>query len=217
MSHAISDEFLLDYATGAASAPVGLFVASHLTLNPAARRNYRRLEAVGGALLESIEPVAPEPDALARLFARIDAGHGIERPVAAPARAAADSLPAPLRAFVPDGLDALEWKRLAKGVEEAVLDVAGEPNRKTTLLRIAAGRAIPKHTHRGLEMTLVLDGAFADEAGLYARGDVCVTDESIEHQPTAERAKDCLCLAVADAPIRLTGPFLRLLNPFLSR
>ena len=74
--------------------------------------------------------------------------------------------------------------------------------RRATLLRIAAGRAIPKHTHRGLEMTLVLDGAFADEAGQYSSGDVCVADGKIEHQPIAGIAQDCLCLVVASSPIR---------------
>ncbi|MBL8699361.1 MAG: cupin domain-containing protein [Alphaproteobacteria bacterium] len=217
MSHEIADEFLLDYASGAAPAPVGLLVASHLALNAEARRNYRRLEAVGGALLEAIEPVAPAPDSLARILARIDAGDGIETRTRPAVARRAGGLPAPIAALVPNGLDALAWRRLARGVEEAALDVEGDPQRKTKLLRIAAGRAIPKHTHRGLEMTLVLEGGFADEAGHYDRGDVCVTDESIEHQPTADRARDCLCLAVFDAPIRLTGPFLRLLNPFLPR
>ncbi|MBM3521432.1 MAG: anti-sigma factor [Alphaproteobacteria bacterium] len=214
MSHPIADEFLLDYASGAASAPVGLLVATHLALSPEARRSFRRIEAVGGAMLESLEPVAPDSDTLARLFARIDAGEGVEAQPRTTLRAV-DRLPSPLAAYVPRGVEALSWKRLAKGVEEAPLDVPSAGPRKATLLRIAAGRGIPKHTHRGLEMALVLEGGFTDEAGHYDRGDVCITDESIEHQPTADRARDCLCLFVADGPIRLTGRILRLLNPFL--
>jgi putative transcriptional regulator len=66
-------------------------------------------------------------------------------------------------------------------------------------------------------MTLVLDGAFDDQAGHYGRGDVCVADDRIEHQPVAAAGRDCLCLVVASSPIRLTGPLMRLLNPFLSR
>lgn len=214
MSHPIADEFLLDYASGAASESVALLVATHLALSAEARHSFRRFEAVGGAMLESLEPVAPEGDALARLFARIDAGEGID---AGPAstRRATDGLPAPLAAYVPEGIEALSWKRLARGVEEAPLVFPATDPRKVSLLRITAGRGIPRHTHRGLEMALVLEGAFADDAGHYDRGDVCITDESIEHQPTADRARDCLCLLVADAPIRLTGPILRMLNPFL--
>jgi putative transcriptional regulator len=210
----ISEEFLLDHASGAASAPVSLLVASHLTLNPEARRSYRRFEALGGVMLDRIEPVSVDPGALDRMLARLDARDETE--AAAAATIAADGLPAPLAGFVPGGVDSLSWRQLARGVEEASLPLA-EGAEKASLLRIAAGRAIPRHTHRGLEMTLVLDGAFDDQAGHYGRGDVCVADDRVEHQPVAATGRDCLCLVVASSPIRLTGPLMRLLNPFLSR
>jgi putative transcriptional regulator len=212
--HPIADEFLLDHASGAASAPVSLLVASHLTLNPAARRNYRRFEALGGVMLERIEPAATAPDALSRLMARLD---GPAETMPAADAHIVPGLPAPLGRYVADGVDALPWRQVTKGVEEAMLAVNGAGGEKATLLRIAAGRAIPKHTHRGIEMTLVLDGAYDDEAGHYDRGDVSVADGRIEHQPVAASARDCLCLVVASSPIRLTGPLMRLLNPFLTR
>jgi putative transcriptional regulator len=74
---------------------------------------------------------------------------------------------------------------------------------------------MPTHTHDGSELTLVLAGGFSDESGHFVRGDVAEADPSINHQPVADPGEDCLCLAVTDAPIRLTGPFGRLLNPFL--
>jgi putative transcriptional regulator len=64
-------------------------------------------------------------------------------------------------------------------------------------------------------MTLVLAGGFSDESGHFVRGDVAEADPSVNHQPVADPGEDCLCLAVTDAPLRLTGPFGRLLNPFL--
>ncbi len=74
---------------------------------------------------------------------------------------------------------------------------------------------MPVHTHEGTELTLVLAGAFSDAHGHFLRGDVAEADASVEHQPVADPGEDCLCLAVTDAPLRLTGPFGRLLNPFL--
>ena len=213
--HPIADEFLLDHASGAASAPVSLLVASHLTLNPEARRSYRRLEALGGVMLERIEPAPTSPDALARIMARLERG-APTAPTPVETTMVA-GLPAPLGRYVAGGVGALPWRQVTRGVEEASLPVVGDGGEKATLLRIAAGRAIPKHTHRGLEMTLVLDGAFDDEAGHYGRGDVCVADGRIEHQPVAGTSEDCLCLVVASSPIRLTGPLMRLLNPFLTR
>ena len=102
-----ADELLLDHARGAASAPVDLLVATHVALNPAARRRHRCLEAVGGAMLDTIEPVATAPDALDRLFARIDAGHAAEPARAMPA--GEERFPAALRARMPGGLEARRY------------------------------------------------------------------------------------------------------------
>jgi putative transcriptional regulator len=42
-----------------------------------------------------------------------------------------------------------------------------------------------------------------------------IADESVDHCPIADEEGDCLCLAVTDAPLRLTGRFGRFLNPFI--
>jgi putative transcriptional regulator len=73
------------------------------------------------------------------------------------------------------------------------------------LLAIEPGKRMPRHTHEGQELTLVLQGSFADATGAYAKGDVATADASIDHQPQAGGRELCLCLAVEDAPLRLTG------------
>jgi anti-sigma factor RsiW len=57
------DELLAAHAAGRLPPPVALVVASHLALSPESRRRHRAYEAVGGALLEAIEPapLAPTP------------------------------------------------------------------------------------------------------------------------------------------------------------
>ena len=82
-------------------------------------------------------------------------------------------------------------------------------------MRIKSGTAMPSHTHEGTELTLVLAGGFSDERGHFLRGDLAEVDASVDHRPIADPGDDCICLAVTDAPLRLTGPFGRLLNPFL--
>ena len=77
-------------------------------------------------------------------------------------------------------------------------------------MRVRAGKAVPQHTHEGNELTLVLEGSFHDELGRYARGDLAITDPTVEHRPVADEGQDCLCLAVTDARLRLTGPLGRL-------
>lgn len=74
---------------------------------------------------------------------------------------------------------------------------------------------MPDHGHRGIEMTLVLRGAFLDEDERFARGDVEMADSDLEHTPIADIGEDCICLAVTDAPLRFNGLIPRLVQPFL--
>lgn len=211
-THHPSGELLVDYASGATPAPVALLVASHLALCPACRREVRRLEALGGSLLGEIDPVGLRAGALADALKRIEHA-GPERPAPA-ARASSGALPGPLSALVPEGLQGLRWREVARGVSEARLPCDARGYR-TSLLRIAEGRVIPRHTHRGDEMLMVLEGGFADESGHFLRGDVEISDETVVHQPAADRGGDCVCLVVKNGPIRLTGLFSRLLNPLI--
>ncbi|MBL8833667.1 MAG: cupin domain-containing protein [Rhodospirillales bacterium] len=209
----IADEWLVDYAAGAAPEAVGVLLDAHLSLCPQARATVARLDAVGGVLLDRMEPAALAPDALDRMMARLDRP---APPAAAQApRATHPLLPDALIPYAGADLEALAWRKVVKGVEEAVLPTGLPAAHKMSLLRIAGGRAIPAHTHYGDELLLVLQGGFEDGHGHYLRGDVCASDETVTHQPTADRAIDCLCLAVTTGPVKLTGGWGRLLNPLL--
>ena len=211
-THHPSDERLLEYASGALPEPPALLMATHLALCPRCRRLTAELEALGGALLESVAPEPLAEDSLVQALARLD------QAPAEPASALAvpdrePALPQPLRGYIGDSLDCLPWRRLGPIAEVRLLrEFKGYTTR---LLWAQAGAAVPAHTHAGNEMTLVLRGAFADSSGHFARGDVDEADSSIAHQPVADDDEDCICLAVTDAPLRLTSRFGRLLNPFL--
>ncbi len=84
------------------------------------------------------------------------------------------------------------------------------------LLRISAGKPMPRHGHSGMEMTLVLNGGYWGEAGSYQRGDIAEHDECVEHRPVADSDKDCICLVVANAPVQLRGIIGRLFRPLLG-
>jgi putative transcriptional regulator len=64
-----------------------------------------------------------------------------------------------------------------------------------------------------MELTLVLQGAFRDEAQRFARGDIEIATEADEHTPVAIGDEDCICLAVTDAPLRFNAMIPRLLQP----
>jgi putative transcriptional regulator len=218
--HRPPEELLLDYAAGSLAEPLALLVATQITLDPESRHRVQELEHLGGALLDRVEPARMSDDALDAVLARLDEletqGDGSNRSAAADRTATTDAgLPAPLRTYLGDNLEGVRWRERGQSVAEAEL-LPDYPGYKTRLLRIAAGARIPQHTHSGSEYTLVLEGSFTDESGRYARGDVSVADPEITHQPVAGRECDCICLAVTDAPLKMTGPLGRILNYFVD-
>ena len=212
-THHLEPEMLVAYAAGSAKEPLALLVASHLTLCPTCRDAVAELEAVGGALLEALPPAAVDPGAAGRVMARRAAP--APEPVAVPASVAGGGrLPLPLRHYVGGDLDAVAWHGRGRLRERRLLPQHAEYS--TRLLRIRAGAAMPRHTHGGAELTLVLAGGFADERDHYSRGDVAIADASVDHRPVADGGEDCICLAVTDAPLRLTGFGSPLLNLFVK-
>lgn len=214
-THHPSDERLLDYAAGTTAEPVSLVIASHLAFCPRCRDEVRELDRLGGVLLEEIPPEAMSADSLQRMLARI------ERPEPPVAEAVSvktyegdRDIPLPLRTYLDWPLDALPWRR--RGAISELTLLPDVPNHTTRLLRIRAGAAAPRHTHQGNELTLVLRGSFRDDNGHYCSGDVDEADGDIDHRPVAGDDEDCLCLTVTDAPLKLTSPLGRLINPFVK-
>jgi putative transcriptional regulator len=207
--HHPSEELLLGHAAGSLPAPVALVVATHLALCPLCRGEIRRLEALGGVLLEDLAPEPVGAECRARTLALLDQ----PPPPRPPRPRASGPLPGPLALLAPDGLDRLAWRKLGPLAEADLLE--GYPGFRTRLMRVRPGAAMPQHTHRGMELTLVLTGGFRDEDGHFRRGDLAEADAEVDHRPIADDDEECLCLAVTDAPLRLTGLFGRLLNPFL--
>jgi len=162
-----------------------------------------------------LAPVGLSAGSFDRLIARLDDDaeliHAGSSGQSAPS--GEGDLPWPLRAYVPGRLADLPWKHYGS-VSEAPLAL-DETTYRTRLIVLKAGRAVPKHTHDGQEITVVLKGAFNDGIGRYGRGDLSIADAHVDHQPMAEPGEDCLCLTVTDAPLRLTGTFSRFLNPFV--
>lgn len=81
----------------------------------------------------------------------------------------------------------------------------------TSLLHIEPGGGVPQHTHKGFELTLLLEGSFHDEHGDYVKGDFIMLEGEHQHNPVSE--KGCLCFTVANAPLHFTQGINKLLNP----
>lgn len=203
------------YAAGSLSQPAALVVATHLALCPLCRAEVGRYEAVGGQLLDEVDPTEIGDTALDQVLAKLNGRE--PPPMARPAGPApTDGIPQPLRDYLGAPLGELKWSLLLPKVREIKLPVGGTAQGRLSMLKIKAGGSIPTHTHTGAELTLVLTGAFTDSTGVYGRGDFAYADEELRHQPIAAVTEDCICLALSEAPMRFTGPFARLLNPLIK-
>jgi putative transcriptional regulator len=167
------------------------------------------LEELAGQSLASAEPCA-----LDRRAERLAAIFGCpERKAEAPARYGDAVLPDPLARFLGRGLEQITWRTLLPGIREH--RVAGCEGSEAALLWVRAGRRMPSHSHDGSEITLILKGGFQDESGHYRRGDIAFADSDLDHHPLADADEDCICFAVTDAPLRLTGPIGRIVQKIL--
>ncbi|WP_367716045.1 ChrR family anti-sigma-E factor [Nitratireductor sp. GISD-1A_MAKvit] len=220
IKHHISDELLLDYATGSLSEGWRIAVATHLALCPSCRRRLSAMEMTGGALLaESVSNGHDAPsggwDAMKKrlqdekLRPEKTAGSDVRLP------SGDIVLPEPLRSYVGSDVDGVKWRSLGRGAFHLPIRTE-DKSTIVRLLRIPAGKPVPEHGHRGRELTLVLSGSFHDGEDLFARGDLEEADEHLEHQPIATEGQDCICLAVTDAPLRFKSWLVRLVQPIIG-
>ncbi|MCG8442569.1 MAG: ChrR family anti-sigma-E factor [Caulobacterales bacterium] len=169
--HHPCDGLLLDYASGALSEPVALAVATHIALCDVCQASSARLDALGGALLEDLEPAAMSQRGLERVMARLDEEPAAPEPILVAPQEHGDHdavLPSPLHRYVEGGLPSLRWRSYG-GLSEARLLKDGG-GFSTRLIRLKPGAAAPRHTHERDEFTVVLTGAFSDSRALCAGG-----------------------------------------------
>lgn len=202
-SHHPSTALLTAAATGALSPAVSRILSAHATLCAHCRAIMHDVETVGGSELASETGVGVDEGALESVLATIDT-----EPQTSPAfPQTLAPIPTEVRDIIGSAFGNTAWYSGGPGLK--ILDLklpetaAGETFQ---VFRIEPGYGPPKHTHGGQEFTLVLTGAFKDETGLYATGDIAIGDERITHRPIAEPGEVCFALAVTTAPLKFTGP-----------
>lgn len=201
-------DMLLDYATGTLSEAASLLMATHLTYCPHCRREVRRLEAVGGALVEDL-PTSAVDTSLDSLLSRLDEpAPPIARPAVAPPAAGFEWAPKPLHPY----LKKAAWKGFMPGMSQIPLEVDGG---STRLLCVKAGRAMPMHTHSGRELVAVLKGSFVDGGKSFGPGDMAIATDDDLHQPIAHPDEECICLYLIEGRLKLPGLLGSLFNRFI--
>jgi len=212
IKHHLTEPLLMGYAAGTLPEAFNLVVATHITMCDECRAALAEYDAVGGAVMMDSAPVDVAEDALAATLAMIDGGKFAEQPK--PVRTKDSVFPGPLQDYITGDIDNLKWRKVGGGVSQLVLETSKDAS--VRLLRIPAGTAVPDHGHRGMELTLVLQGAFTDEEDRFGAGDLEVANEDLHHTPVAEEGMDCICLAATDAPLRFNGLVPRIAQRFIG-
>ncbi len=209
-----TDELLAAYSAGSLPLSQALCVSAHLEHCPACMRKLQRFNRVGSELMSQLKP-APASDALKdNLMAKLDL---LDETVVEPEPSSTDpSIPRCLHQFIDRGYQDLPWKRVSADIQSVEL-CRDSNGARVELLKIRPGGSATTHTHLGDEYTVILEGSFSDEKGLYRQGDFMVKDASDRHTPVATQDRECICLAVTEGPIQFTGFFSRLFNPLLRR
>ncbi|MFT6909226.1 MAG: putative transcriptional regulator [Oleiphilaceae bacterium] len=104
------------------------------------------------------------------------------------------------------------WSHMVGKLWQAPVSIGGDT--VANFIFMEKGGGVPEHTHRGSEMTLVVNGEFSDGLADYSSGDFTVMNGQIIHTPSTASDEGCLVFSVIDAPLHFTSGWARLINPF---
>ena len=225
INHHPTPELLADYNSGAMRLSHGICIASHLEYCSHCRQQVAKLNLVGSHYFEHAETQsktnsedneALKSKVLAMLDESIDESASESTNPGNPGEMTDGSIPLSLRQFVGAQFDSLEWSNISPSLKLATL-CRDRDGAQIALSCVKPGGRLPHHRHRGEELTVVLEGSFSDESGVFHKGDFVARDASHKHMPVATKDAECICLIVLDEPIEFTGFFTRWLNPIVRR
>jgi putative transcriptional regulator len=205
--------WLMDYANGHLSPAFEIVITSHLVGCPACREDLRLAEQIGAELMMTG----------AGLTTTLTADDILTSSAKTPPMdfwSSGSRLPGTLdltglvSSYLQVSLGALRWRGGVGGVSIAKLRT--DDGDRLWLLRARAGVVLPRHSHRGSELTLVLQGAYVVGDQIYGAGALEDADEDTCHQPIVTSVDECLCLAATTGPLKFHGWAARLAQRYLG-
>ena len=232
IQHHPTDNILVEFAAGTLDTAQAVAVNAHMHFCTKCQQNIKKMEQTGGAMLDSLDPEALAENSFDKLLSAIEVmaaesistNHGTDDTLInnkidlrsdEAVKIARDYGRLPNVVAKMMSQKALKWRYINSSLKTSHL-IAGQNGHQVSLQKISAGGVAPEHDHSGTEMTVVLKGSFSDKEGIYQEGDFILKEPGQIHQPISARNEDCLCLSVESAPVKLTGFFGRMVNPFIK-
>ena len=208
-----ADELLAAYSAGSLPLSQALCISAHLEHCHACVQQLQQLNRVGSELMQQLRPARVSTELKQNVLERIES---LPDTLGEDETDTESSIPRCLRQFVRGAYSDLPWERVSTDIHS--IELCRDSNgARVELLKIRPGGSASTHRHLGDEYTVILEGSYSDEDGLYRRGDFLLRAEGERHTPVATKDRDCICLAVTEGPIQFTGFFSRLLNPLIRR
>lgn len=204
-----ASELYSAYSAGRLSPAYALLVETQAALRADIARDLAISEAITGTFFENESRELMAPNAFEKTLKQIEALEDGGADSLAAASSARDglnellALPEPLRDKALMASIGKGWSRLTRGVSR--LDLSDSIAVHAHLYKIKPGSSVPRHSHHGPELTLVLQGGFSDQTGDYGPGDISYKTPQDTHQPIADDDGVCLALAVSEGGMRFTG------------
>ena len=209
--HHPGEELLLAAATRTLDTGAAVVLGAHLEGCAQCRESVRFFEAVGGAMLDGIQPASMGEHGLSRTLTAIDAT----------APVAARPVPTLFRPPLPPGLgwprsltgcEVSRWRWMGPGMRWSRVTVPHNRQANVFLLRIGKGKSLARHTHSGQELTHVMFGSFNDGRARFAAGDFDAVDKLVHHQPILEADEECVCLTSVKGRLVFDGAIARMVG-----
>lgn len=203
---------LHDFVEGNSAPAMALVISAHVDMCTQCQMQVAAMQEQASELAFKGEHDSPD---FSSMLAGITQLPAAERIISEPVKAEIEldgrsfSLPRPLRRYVSKTGN---WSHLLGKLWQAPVDLG--PIGKANFIYMEKGGKVPEHTHRGNELTLVVDGEFSDGIANYDSGDFITMDGSNKHTPYSEADEGCLVFTIVDQPLHFTSGVARLLNPF---
>ncbi len=209
-----SHDQLLDFASGCCSQAMSVGISAHIHFCAQCRREIRENESVGSALFEQQAKAKLKPGSFENLMQKINTVQPHtelrESKKSTPYR-----FPPVVEKLIHSKVEDLAWTNATKNLRVSTI-MKDEHGLIVGLHHMKSGGRVPRHSHRGNEISIVLEGGFSDELGSYRAGDYIHLSSQHMHSPQADADGDCWLLTLVEAPIKLSGPLGWVLNPFLK-
>lgn len=197
-SHHPDVSTLMTCSAGSQPEALCAVVVSHISMCGSCREELGRMEQIGVTLFERL----PETHAASWNQVLQDLDASIE-PAQPPAKAPKHTqiscdVPVPLIGVLGSELDAIAWRELAAGVSQFVVPLTAGAKGDLRLIKLAPGRELPRHGHRGEELTIILRGGYSDDFDTFKRGDFSDLDDDAEHAVKADAKDGCILLIASE-------------------